>query len=83
MNQYETNDIIRRIAKAGGDKHICPICGKKDFFINNKKAAMFVSGSFNNFTLDEYVNTALLVCNNCGHVDVFALPVLFKQKEGE
>lgn len=75
MNKYNPQDFITKLEKKvnGRDIPTCPYCGGEKFTTTEKFATIIIGDDLENVTLGPTIPSGMLICENCGHVDFFAL----------
>ena len=75
MNKYNPNKFITAIQKKlnGRDVPNCPYCGGEKFTSTDKFATILIGDEINNLNLGPTIPSGMLVCENCGHIEFFAL----------
>lgn len=75
---YNSDEFTRKL-QAATDGHSlpkCPFCGGTDYTTPNHVAVVLVADTFASLTIGPSAPCAMVVCQKCGHVDLFALGVL-------
>lgn len=85
MNKYEPIKFISKLGEKvkGRDIPNCPYCGGEKFTTTEKFATILIGEDLENVNLGPSIPTGMLICENCGHVEFFALGSLgmLKRKE--
>ncbi len=90
MAKYNPNDFVQAIKNKMGDSFSsmkCPFCGKSNFTTTENIAAIFISDDIMHINLGPNIPAGMVICENCGHIDFFALGSLGfikgEKKDGE
>ena len=72
---YDPRRFAEALKQKFGDKGIppCPFCGGRKYSTTQNFATIPISREFSTFSLGPQIPTGMLVCENCGHVEFFAL----------
>ena len=54
----------------------CPFCGCDKFSASDKYAALLAEADFDSVQIGAHFPCGVIFCNNCGHVELFALGTL-------
>lgn len=77
-NVYKAQEFrdafVERIGKNSFPR--CPFCGGNQFEIFDKYSSLLVGETFAGLNLGPTVPTGIIVCRNCGHIEMFALGIL-------
>lgn len=75
MSKYDSNLFIQAIINKLGDRPIpvCPFCGGQKYTTTNNLAAILIGDDVENLSLGPHIPSGMLICENCGHIDFFAL----------
>lgn len=80
MKNYEPSKFIDALHKRIANKPIkCPYCGGRKFTSTDSSAAILISKKVSGLSVssvEAYIPSGMLICENCGHVEFFALGVL-------
>ena len=87
MKDYKPSDFIDVLNKRIINKPIkCPYCGGRKFTSTDSSAAILVSKKVSGVSvssIEAYIPSGMLICENCGHVEFFALGSLGLNTEGD
>lgn len=63
----------------------CPCCGGEHFTTTENYIAHIASNDLANVNMNVHVPAGMIICENCGHIEFFALGALglLNKKEGE
>ena len=82
MSKYVPNDFIKKLSKVMKKNFpTCPYCGGKHFNTTENFAVILVNNDYSSFNIGPSIPTGMVICENCGHIDFFALGALNKIKE--
>lgn len=86
MSKYNPKEFIDALRKKvnGRDVPNCPYCGGDKFTTTDKFATLIIGNDVKSFELGPSIPSGMIICENCGHVEFFALGSLgLLKKEGE
>ncbi len=86
MSKYEPKDFISALGKKikGGNIPNCQYCGGRKFTSTDKFATILIGDELSGINLGPNIPSGMVICENCGHVEFFALGSLgLLNKEGE
>ena len=63
-------------AKINGKVVVCPVCGGIHFNVPEQMANVIIGDSFEGIQIGQSIPSGMLICNNCGHIEFFALGAL-------
>ena len=74
MAKYDPNKFISAISKKmAGRVPVCPYCGGQKFTTTGNVAAILIGDDTSNLNLGPHIPSGMLICENCGHIEFFAL----------
>ena len=74
MKNYDENEFIEILGKRMGREYKnCPFCGRGKYITPDTFAGVFVSKDIKNVDLGLRIPSGMVICENCGHIDFFAL----------
>lgn len=77
MTDYEPSKFIDTLNKRIANKPIkCPYCGGRKFTSTDSSAAILISKKVSGLSVssvEAYIPSGMLICENCGHMEFFAL----------
>ncbi len=78
MSKYNNKDFINALTKKMNDHKIrrCPYCGNEKFSSPEQFATILINDDLLALNLGPSIPAGILVCENCGHIDFFALGAL-------
>lgn len=78
MSKFNSKDFISELTKRmnGRDVPNCPFCGGQRFTSTDKFATILIGEELNSISLGPSIPSGMLICENCGHVEFFALGAL-------
>lgn len=77
MSEYSPEEFIKAFRKRTNTKQIqCPYCGGNNFTSTTDLATILVSKDKSKLSLEFHIPSGMIICENCGHIDFFALGVL-------
>ena len=75
--KYNPNEFITKITtKVNIKDYKCPFCGGTNFTTPENYSTLPVSTELDNVVLGPHIPAGTIICQNCGHIDFFALKVL-------
>ena len=78
MKRYESKEFVEaltsRISKEGVPN--CRYCGGQKFTTTDKYATILIGDDLNSVSIGPSVPSGMIVCEQCGHIDFFALGAL-------
>ena len=85
MKKYNSNTFINAlVAKTNGRGiPICPYCGGNQFTSTDKLASVFIGDELDGINLGPTIPAGMVICENCGHLELFALGALGLLAKGE
>lgn len=85
MNNYNPNKFIEKLNEkmAGRNLPNCPYCGGTNFSVTDSVASILIGKDLSSISIGPSIPAGVVVCTNCGHIDLFALGALglLPQKE--
>lgn len=79
MKKYNAQEYINTINKklqAGNTILRCPFCGGNKFTSPDKFATILTGNDLSGIEIGTSVPSGMLICENCGHIEFFALGAL-------
>lgn len=78
MSKYDSQEFVKRLEDKIGNRMVpnCPYCGGEKFSAVQQFANIVVCDGFDRLELGNAVPSGMIVCENCGHVEFFALGAL-------
>ena len=78
MDKYEPQKFIDELIKRKRQQTPlkCPFCGHDKFTTTNSLASVLIGKDLNGVSLGPTIPSGMLICENCGHIEFFALGVL-------
>lgn len=75
MAKYNPDQFIGAISKKlrGGLVPSCPYCGGQKFTTTGNVAAILIGDDTSGLNLGPHIPSGMLICENCGHIEFFAL----------
>ena len=87
MSKYNPNDFIKALEQKMQERSIpnCPYCGGSKFTTTQNFATILIGEDTENISLGPNIPTGMIICENCGHMEFFAMGALglLKGKESE
>lgn len=85
MSKYNPNEFIAALGKKMNRREIpnCPYCGGDKFTTTQNFATILIGYDTNNINLGPSIPAGMVICENCGHLEFFAMgPLGLLQTEG-
>lgn len=78
MSEYKSNEFISRISQKlpNGSYPTCPYCKGTNFSALPQFASILINTDMKNLNLGPSIPCGMVICNNCGHIEFFALGAL-------
>ncbi len=77
MNNYNPNKFIDKIGtKINSRTIVCPYCGGVKFTTTDSMSNILLSKDLTALNIGPTMPCGMIICENCGHVDFFALGIL-------
>ena len=77
MKDYEPKEFLNALDERIIKKPIkCPYCGGRKFTSTDSSAAILISKKVSGLSVssvEAYIPSGMLICENCGHMEFFAL----------
>ena len=75
MSKYNPKEFIAAYSNKTNGRNVpdCPYCGGKQFTSTNKLAKILIDEELDQFTLGPNIPSGMIICENCGHIEFFAL----------
>ena len=87
MRKYNTDEFVNALTQKMGKQEVptCPFCQGKKFTTTEQLATISIAKNYGNVELGPFIPAGMLVCENCGHIEFFALGALglLNKEEGE
>lgn len=88
MAKYNPEKFINILnKKISGSIPICPFCGGQKYTSTDSVASILIGDDTSNLNLGPHVPSGMIICENCGRIEFFALGVLGlmedSQKDGK
>lgn len=80
-SSFSSKAFVEQIILKGANHYICPICSGKDFTVVDDVGTLLVSKNLTSLQIGRHIPCAIMVCTNCGHLDLFSIGVLGFLKE--
>lgn len=76
--KFRSEDFVSVLKNKLGNRFLplCPFCGGKEFTTVNEFASININENFDGIRIGTSIPAGMVICKNCGHVDLFALGVL-------
>lgn len=77
MSKYDSKKFIDALSqKVSQNKLICPYCNGTQFTTPDEFASILMSKEMSSINIGPTIPAGMVVCQNCGHIDFFALGAL-------
>ena len=78
MIKYDSSEFIKRLTDRINNHEYpnCPYCGGEVFTATENYAAVFIDKDFSNFSIGQNIPAGMVICEKCGHIELFALGAL-------
>lgn len=78
MKKYDPKVFVGELSKKLHDNNVpsCPYCHGSKFTSTDKFASILIGDDLENVSLGPSIPSGILICENCGHMEFFALGVL-------
>lgn len=78
MSKYNPNEFIAALVKKMNGREIpsCPYCGEKKFTTTQSFATILIGEDKKNINLGPNIPAGMVICENCGHMEFFAMGAL-------
>lgn len=76
MEKYDPEQFAKRLTerlKGKSDILACPFCGGEHFTTTGQFASILIADNLTEVALGPSIPSGMLVCENCGHIEFFAL----------
>ena len=85
MSKYQPHEFIKALGIKMNDREVpnCPYCGGQSFTSTDKFATILIGDDTKSINIGPSIPSGMLVCSNCGHIELFALGSLGLLKKGE
>jgi len=83
MIKYEPKEFISALGNKLHNQNVppCQYCGGNKFTSTDKFATILISDDHSGITLGPNIPSGMIICENCGHIEFFALGSLGLLKE--
>lgn len=72
---YSSEEFIARLQKKMNAVPTCPFCGNKHFVVSEKLTPLLIQDKPEGFAFGTSIPCAVVICDKCGHVDLFSLGI--------
>lgn len=78
MSKYDPNEFIKALSKKAGGRSVpqCPYCGGNKFSTTQMIASIISGDNLEGINLGSSIPSGMVICQNCGHIEFFALGAL-------
>ncbi len=78
MSNHYSADEFRKVLLRRLNQKIppCPFCGESSFSTNGDFVSLLSQKEFGTIQIGAHIPVGIVVCNNCGHIEQFALGAL-------
>ncbi len=84
MSKYNPDQFIEEISKKISNRTIvCPYCGGVKFTTTDSMANILLNKDLGTLNIGPSMPCGMIICENCGHVEFFALGMLGLLKKRE
>lgn len=87
MSKYNPNEFIAALGAKMNGRNVpnCPYCGGGKFTTTQSFATILIGDDTKNINLGPNIPAGMIVCENCGHIEFFAMGSLglLKAEENE
>lgn len=85
MRKYNANRFAEELIRKTNGRGIplCPYCGSSQFTSTDKLATILIGDELDGVSLGPSIPAGMVICENCGHMDFFALGALGLLPKGE
>ena len=75
MSKYNPKEFIEALGKKVNDRDVpnCPYCGGEKFTTTDKFATLIIGDDVKSLELGPSIPSGMIICENCGHIEFFAL----------
>lgn len=75
MSKYNPNEFIAALGAKMNGRNVpnCPYCGGNKFTTTQSFATILIGDDTKNISLGPNIPAGIVVCENCGHMEFFAL----------
>ena len=75
MSKYNPNEFIAALGAKMNGRNVpnCPYCGGKKFTTTQSFATILIGDDSKNISLGPNIPAGMIVCENCGHIEFFAM----------
>lgn len=87
MTEYKSSEFVEALLGKMGkrDAPPCPFCGGREYTAIDKYVTILIGSDLEAINIGPSIPSGVLVCETCGHIDLFALGSLgmLNKKETE
>ncbi len=77
MSKYEPQKFINALnQKIPNQQLICPYCKRNQFTTTEDFASILIGKDLSSVNIGPSIPAGMIICQNCGHIDFFALGAL-------
>lgn len=76
MGKYDPTQFVAQLTekvKGKGDIPACPFCGGEHFTTTGQFANILLADNVTEVSLGSSIPSGMVICENCGHIEFFAL----------
>ena len=75
MSKYNPNEFIAALGAKMNGRNVpnCPYCGGEKFTTTQSFATILIGDDSKNISLGPNIPAGMIVCENCGHIEFFAM----------
>ena len=86
MKKYEPQEFINALNKQMSKRIVpaCPFCGSRKYTSTDSMASILIGKDLQSLSIGPTVPAGMLICQQCGHIEFFALGALglLNEKDG-
>ena len=83
MKEFNQNDFIDALQRKFPSGQKCSACNGMQFIVGKEYATIYLGKSFDSITLGPNIPAGVLVCSQCGHIELFSLGIMGLMPKGE
>ena len=77
MKKYDAQEFVKTLTQKTNNKEIrCEICGGNKFTTVEQFASIIIGDDVNSMHLGHQIPAGIIICTQCGHIELFALGAL-------
>ena len=78
MNKYDSEKFVSALTEKVNSNGLprCPYCGADKFTTTKEYGSLLINDDLDGLNIGPSIPMGLLVCMNCGHIELFALGAL-------